>query len=256
MNTLDINCDMGEGYGPYHMGDDAALLEIVTSANIACGFHAGDPQIMSATVRGALARNVDIGAHIGYPDRAGFGRRPFQMDARELEAMTLYQLGALSGIARAAGAKVGHITLHGALGNLSFVDREIADVVHRAVKAFDPAIRILTLPGSAAARSAEEMGLAVAGIFLADRAYDDAGLLVSRKQPGSVVTDPEAIAARVRLVATEGTVLSITGKPLAADARSILVHGDTAGAVKIARLVRDTIGACGGKVAPLSQQVR
>jgi UPF0271 protein len=253
MKAIDINCDLGEGFGPYHMGDDEMLLDIVTSANIACGFHAGDPVIMGTTVRAAISRGVDVGAHVGYPDRAGFGRRPIQMDARELTAMTLYQLGALHAIAQAAGATIKHLTLHGALGNLSFVDQDVADTVHGAVKSFDPTIRILTMPGTVAERSARSHGLPVSTMFLADRAYDDQGLLVSRKLPGAVIHEPAAIEERVRMVVTYGHVTSITGKSVPVEAKSILVHGDTRGAVDIAKLVRDTVRSCGGAVTPLSQ---
>ena len=253
MKAIDINCDLGEGFGPYRMGDDEALLGLVTSANIACGFHAGDPLIMDTTVRSALSRGVDVGAHIGYPDREGFGRRPVQMNARELATMTLYQLGALQAIARAAGTSIKHLTLHGALGNLSFVDQEVADTVHGAVKAFDPSIRILTMPGTVAERSAEKFGLAVSTMFLADRAYDDQGLLVARKLPGAVIHNAAAIADRVGLVVREGSVKSITGRVIPVEAQSILVHGDTSGAVEIAQLIRDTIQNCGGIVTPLSQ---
>ena len=253
MTAIDINCDLGEGFGPYRMGDDEALLGLVTSANIACGFHAGDPLIMDTTVRSALSRGVDVGAHIGYPDREGFGRRPVQMNARELATMTLYQLGALHAIARAAATSIKHVTLHGALGNLSFVDQDVADAVHGAIKAFDPSIRILTLPGTVAERSAAKFGLPVSTMFLADRAYDDQGLLVARKLPGSVIHGPAEIADRVRQVVTEGCVTSVTGKVIPIAAKSILVHGDTRGAVDIAKLVRETILSCGGTVTPLSQ---
>jgi UPF0271 protein len=254
MNTLkvDINCDLGEGFGPYRMGDDSAMLEIVSSANVACGFHAGDPVIMDRVVRQARARGVDIGAHVGFEDRAGFGRRAISLSHLETEKMVLYQLGALHAIAKAAGHRVSHMSFHGALGNLSFVDRALSEVLVRATRAFDPSLPILVVPNTELERATERAGLRPVRTFLADRAYDEKGTLVSRKAPGSLIENLDDIAARVVQMIAEGTVRTIDGKLLTMSHESILVHGDTPRAVEIARTVRATLERLGVTVTPLS----
>jgi UPF0271 protein len=250
---LDINADLGEGFGPWRMGEDAALLDLVTSGNLACGFHAGDPLIMRRTVEMAKARGVDIGAHVGFPDRQGFGRRPMQVEIPELAAMVVYQLGALAGIARAAGARMTHMSFHGALGNMAAADRDLALPLLEAVAAFDPALTILTSSSRAIEGAAAELGLPTAISFLADRAYDDAGLLVSRKLPGAVIHERQQVLERVLRLLREGCVITASGARLPTQARSILVHGDTSGAVELARAIRAAIIAEGGEPAPLSQ---
>ncbi len=252
MRKIDVNSDLGEGFGPYRIADDEAMLGIVSSVNVACGFHAGDPTIMRSTVRAALARGVAVGAHVGFDDRAGFGRREMRLDAGELEALTLYQIGALHAFAAAEGARVMHVTAHGALGNMSFVDADVAGALAGAVKAFDPGLIVVTLPGCEAAKAAEAAGLRVARLFLADRAYDDAGLLVSRKLPGSVIEDVSAIERRVTELLTAGTIATISGGSIAAEVESILVHGDTPGAVEVATAVRRAIGAAGAEIESLA----
>ena len=250
---LDINADLGEGFGPWAMGDDAALLDLVTSGNLACGFHAGDPLIMRRTAEMAKARGVDIGAHVGFPDRQGFGRRPMQVEIPELAAMVVYQLGALAGIARSVGARMTHMSFHGALGNMAAADRDLALPLLEAVAAFDPALMVLTSSSVAIEGAAAELGLRTAVSFLADRAYDDAGLLVSRKLPGAVIHDRLAVLERVARLLREGCVITASGARLPTQARSILVHGDTPGAVELARAIRSAILAEGGQVAPLSR---
>ncbi len=250
---IDLNSDMGEGFGAYRMAEDEALLDIVSSANLACGFHAGDAVIMDRTVRMAQERGVAIGAHIGFPDLMGFGRRLMQVDPKEMEKYAIYQLGALEGIARAAGARMTHASFHGALGNLIAVDQPMADAMARAVRAFDPTLLVSSAPGTAIGRAAEAEGLRVYTKFLADRAYDDKGLLVSRKLPGAMVKDVEAVRERVARLLTEGTVVAITGEVLPMKVDSILVHSDTAGAVALARTIRAAIEAAGGTVAPFAQ---
>lgn len=250
---IDLNADLGEGYGPWRMGDDEALLDVVSSANVACGFHAGDPLIMDRTVRAAAARGVDIGAHVGFPDRQGFGRRVMQIDTAELAAMVTYQLGALAGIARAAGQRMTHMSFHGALGNLAAADAALAGPLVRAVAAFDPALVLSSSSSHAIETVAAECGLRVATTFLADRAIDDDGLLVPRKLTGAVIHDQAAVLARVRLLLAEGRVITHSGKRLALRPRSILVHGDTPGAVALARLVRDEVERAGGRVVPISR---
>lgn len=255
MMDIDLNADLGEGYGPWRMGDDEALLGVLSSANLACGFHAGDPLIMTRTVRLAAARGVDIGAHVGFPDRQGFGRRVMQIETEELAAMVTYQLGALSGIARAAGQRMTHMSFHGALGNLAAADAALAAVLVRAVAAFDPALIISSSSSVAIEGAAADNGLRVATAFLADRAYDDQGLLVPRRLPDAVIHDEAKVLARVRQLLAEGTVSTITGKQLAMRPRSILVHGDTPGALALARTLRHEIERSGGRIVPISHQL-
>ena len=250
---IDLNADLGEGFGPWRMGDDDALLGIVSSANVACGFHAGDPLIMDRTVRTALARGVDVGAHVGFPDLGGFGRRQMQMDTCELVAAVLYQLGALAGIARTAGHRMTHMSFHGALGNMAAADAELAAPLVRAVADFDPSLTISSSASRAIEEAAERCGLRVRTTFLADRACDDAGLLIPRKMPDSVIHEPERVLARVRQLLEDGTVTSYSGKKIPMRVHSILVHGDTPGAVTLARGVREVVEAH-GRVLPISRQ--
>jgi len=252
---IDLNADLGEGYGPWRMGEDEALLELVSSANVACGFHAGDPVIMERTVRTAQARGIDVGAHVGFPDRQGFGRRPMQIDSAELASFVVYQLGALAGIARAAGYRMTHMSFHGALGNMAAADAALAEPLVRAVADFDPALIVSSSTSRAIENAAARCGLRVATTFLADRAYDDEGLLVPRKLPGAVITDEAAVLKRVRRLLTEGSVLTHSGNTLAMNARSILLHGDTPGAVALARTIRGEIEAAGGRIVPISRQL-
>lgn len=187
---IDLNADMGEGFGPYRMGEDEALMQIVSSANVACGYHAGDPVIMDRTARLALANGVDLGAHVGFPDLLGFGRRPMQVDPAELSLYVLYQLGALAGIASVAGHRVTHMSFHGALGNMAAADYALAKPLVQAVAAFDRNLIVSVSTNTQIERAARELGLRVATTFLADRAYTDEGDLVSRKLPGAVIKDP------------------------------------------------------------------
>jgi UPF0271 protein len=249
---IDLNADLGEGYGPWPMGNDEALLDLVSSANVACGFHAGDPLIMQRTVERAKARGVDLGAHVGFPDRQGFGRRVMQIDTVELAAMVTYQLGALEGIARAAGHRVTHMSFHGALGNMAAADAKLADPLVRAVAAFNPELLIVSSSSRAIETAAAACGVRVATTFLADRAYGDDGLLVPRGQPGAVIHDASFVLERVQRLLRDGVVISATGKALPAQASSILLHGDTPGAVDFARKIRASIEESGGKIVPVS----
>jgi UPF0271 protein len=252
---IDLNADIGEGYGPWQMGDDEGLLEVLSSANIACGFHAGDPVIMQRTVQQAGARGVDIGAHVGFPDRQGFGRRVMQIDAQELAAMVTYQLGALAGIARAADRHMTHMSFHGALGNLVAADAALAAVLVRAVAAFDPTLIVSSSSSAAIEGAAADHGLRVATTFLADRACDEQGLLIPRKLPRSVIHDEAEVLERVRRLLADGTVLTYAGTLIPMRPRSILVHGDTPGALALARAVRREVEAAGGRVVPISKQL-
>jgi 5-oxoprolinase (ATP-hydrolysing) subunit A len=252
---IDLNADLGEGFGAWHMGDDEALLDLLSSANVACGFHAGDPLIMDHTVRLALARGVDVGAHVAYPDRQGFGRRPMQIDIAELATMVTYQLGALAGIARSAGHRMTHMSFHGALGNLAAADASVAGPLVRAVAEFDPSLIISSSSSRAIEDEAEQCGLRVATAFLADRAYDDEGLLVPRKLPGAVIHDEALVIARVRRLLTQGDIVTHSGRTLTMRPVSILVHGDTAGAVELARTIRREVENAGGRIMPISRQL-
>lgn len=250
---IDLNADMGEGFGPWTMGEDSALMEVISSANVACGFHAGDPLIMDTTVRATLAGGIDLGAHVGFPDLLGFGRRRMQVEIKELCAYVVYQLGALAGMAAVAGHRMTHMSFHGALGNMAAADAELALPLVRAVAAFDPQLIISSSSSAAIESAAAQCGLRVATTFLADRAYDDSGLLVPRGTPGAVVTEHRQVMERVAQLLQDGTVTCHSGKRLKVDARSILLHGDTPGAVALARGIRADIERQGGIITPVSQ---
>ena len=254
---IDLNADLGEGFGPWRMGDDEALLALISSANIACGFHAGDPVTMDRTVRLAATRgiDIDIGAHVGFPDLQGFGRRPMQIDPQELATQVVYQLGALSGIAQANGRRMTHMSFHGALGNLAAADGELAMVLVGAVARFDPGLIISSSASVAIERAGDHHGLRVAGSFLADRACDDEGLLVPRKMPDAVIHDADTVLARVTQLLEEGTVTTYSGRKIPVRASSILLHGDTPGAVALASAVRLRIESIGGRIVPISRQL-
>ena len=252
---IDLNADLGEGYGPWRMGEDEAMLAVVSSANVACGWHAGDSLIMDRTARLARQHGVDVGAHVGFPDRQGFGRRAMQIDTGELATMVVYQLGAMAGIAQAAGHRMTHMSFHGALGNMAAADAGLAGPLLQAIARFDPELIISSSSSRAIESAAAQCGLRVATAFLADRAYDDDGLLVPRKLPDSVIKDEAAVLARVRRLLDDGTILSYSGKALAMPARSILVHGDTPGAVALAQTIRREIEAGGGRIVPISRQM-
>jgi UPF0271 protein len=242
---LDLNSDLGEGYGRWTLGDDAAMLEVVTSANIACGFHAGDPATIDRTVRAAVERGVAVGAQVSYPDLVGFGRREIDLPPGDLTADVLYQLGALEAFAKAAGSRVRYVKPHGALYNRIVRDPVQAAAVVEAIRRYDPALPLLTLPGSAAAAAAAEAGVQAVGEGFADRAYTGEGRLVSRREPGAVLDDPGRVAARAARMATEGRVGTVDGGEVAVAVRSLCVHGDTPGAVELARAVRAALEAAG-----------
>ena len=245
MSSIDINSDLGEGYGAWAMGDDEAMLSLVTSANIACGFHAGDPAGILRTLRAAAERGVAVGAHVSYPDRVGFGRRDMDVASADLTADVLYQIGALQGLARAAGTRVAYVKPHGALYNRIAMDpRQGRDVI-AAVKAADPDLVLMGLAGSPLLDLARAEGLAVAAEAFADRAYTPAGTLVSRREPGAVLHDPGLVARRMLRLAREGTLEAVDGSTIRVAARSICVHGDSLGAVEIARELRRTLEAGG-----------
>lgn len=250
MAVIDINADLGEGFGIWELGDDLALLDVITSANVACGFHAGDPLIMRRVCAAAVERGVAIGAQVSYRDLAGFGRREMDVAPAELTAEILYQLAALDGIARTEGGRVAYVKPHGALYNRVGRDSVQAGAVADAVRAYDPSLPLLTLPGSAVRDVAD--GLTVVAECFADRAYTPSGGLVSRREPGAVVHDEEAVVRRAVRMAVDGTVVAADGSEVALKARSICVHGDTPGAVALAQSVRSALSAAGVVLEPFA----
>jgi 5-oxoprolinase (ATP-hydrolysing) subunit A len=250
---INLNADMGEGFGAYDIGDDAGLLKIIRSASIACGFHAGDPVTMQRLVTDAVAQGVSIGAHPGFNDLWGFGRRRIDMNPRELEYMIAYQIGALQGMACYAGAKVTHLKPHGALNNMAAEDLELALAIGRAIKTVDRDIIYVALAGSAMEKAGRELGLPVAREGFCDRLYDDDGNLTSRKIPGAVLHDPEVVKERVVDMVLNEEIVSRNGKPLRVRLDTLCVHGDEPSGVIVARAARQGLEAAGVRVIPLPE---
>ncbi len=245
MASIDLNSDLGESFGPWPMGDDVSMLEIVTSANIACGFHAGDPAGILTVLKEAARRGVSVGAHVGYRDLVGFGRRNMDPSSAELVGDTIYQIGALQGLARAAGTTVRYVKPHGALYNTIAHDaRQAADVIE-GIKAVDPSLILMALAGAPIVAQARAAGLTVVCEAIADRAYNADGSLVSRRLPGSVIHDPAQVAERMLRMVTEGKISTIDGVDIPLEAQSICIHGDNPAAVALARALRDTLAARG-----------
>jgi UPF0271 protein len=245
VSTVDLNADLAEGFGVWELGDDDALLGIVTSANLACGFHAGNPVGLARTCRAAAARGVRIGAQVGYFDLAGFGRRRIEVDPAELTADVIYQIGALQALARAAGSDLGYVKPHGALYNTIVEHREQASAVARAVHAVDPGLPVLGLAGSVFFDEARRLGLRTVAEGFADRAYQPDGTLVPRSNPGAVLRDPATIAERALAMVRTGSVAASDGTIIPIEMESVCVHGDSPGAVGIATAVRDRLLAGG-----------
>lgn len=251
--TIDLNSDMGEGFGPWTMGDDAAMLDIVTSANVACGYHAGDPDIMHDLSAMAKAKGVAVGAHPGFNDLWGFGRRVICGDSPAgIERMVAYQIGAFQALAGMAGHRCTFVKTHGALGNISNDDEEIALAIGRAIKAVDPSLVYVVMPGLATERAAEKLGLAMAREVFADRTYDDDGTLTSRKKAGAVIHDAGAAAERVLRMVQEGAITTVTGRKIPVAIDTICVHGDNPAAVTMARTVRGALEGAGFALAPFA----
>ncbi|RLU82316.1 hypothetical protein CTZ27_30710 [Streptomyces griseocarneus] len=246
--VLDLNADLGEGFGRWRLTDDDALLSVVTSANVACGFHAGDPSTMRRVCELAAERGVRIGAQVSYHDLAGFGRRAMDVPPDELADEITYQIGALRAFAQAAGSDVGYVKPHGALYNRTVTDAEQAAAVAAGVRRAGGALPVLGLPGSRLHEAAERAGLPVVTEAFADRAYTAAGTLVPRRTPGAVVLDPEAVVARSVRMARTGTVTALTGEEVAVRARSLCLHGDTPGAAELAGRVRAALEGAGVRV--------
>jgi 5-oxoprolinase (ATP-hydrolysing) subunit A len=248
--VVDLNADLGESFGAWRLGDDEALLSIVTSANIACGFHAGDPLTLRRACAAAVARGVSIGAQVSYRDLAGFGRREMTVPAAELAAEILYQIAALDGIARTEGGKVSYVKPHGALYHRVTRDPVQAAALAGAIAGYDATLPLLTLPAGAAVTAAADAGLAVVAEAFADRGYARDGSLVPRGQPGAMLTDPAQVAARAVAMVTGGGVESVDGTRVRLDFRSLCIHGDTPGAVTLARAVRHALEEAGARLAP------
>ncbi|MCB4457376.1 LamB/YcsF family protein [Leisingera sp. McT4-56] len=243
--TVDLNADMGESFGPWAMGDDAALLDIVSSANIACGFHAGDPDVMAQTMALARDNGVGIGAHPGFLDLQGFGRRKMHVPHGTLANMIRYQLGAARGMAQAAGTRVRHLKLHGALSNMACVDHAMARACYQAALDVDPDIIIMVLAATAMEEVVRELGCNWCGEIFADRAYNDDGTLVDRSLPGALIHDPALAGPRILQMVEEGAIITESGKRIPAPIDTICLHGDTAEAVQLAQSVRTSLTAGG-----------
>ncbi len=246
--AIDLNCDMGESFGAWTMGQDEAVLPFVTSANVACGFHAGDPQVMLATVRAAVRHGVKVGAHVALPDLQGFGRREMKLTPAEAHAFTLYQLGALDGVARACGAKLAHVKPHGALYNMAARDPALSAAIATAVAAFDRGLVLFGLAGGALVAAGRAAGLRVAEEAFADRSYEPDGQLTPRGIAGAVLSDPAAAAAQAVALATRGEVIARGGATVSLRADTICVHGDRVDAAALAGALREALAAAGLRV--------
>ena len=249
MTAIDLNSDLGESFGPWPMGQDEALMSSITSANVACGFHAGDPTVMRRTVELAKHYGVAVGAHPGFPDLVGFGRREMQASSHEVEDFVLYQVSALAGIAAAAGVKLQHVKAHGALYNMAARDRELAAAIARSTAAVDRELVLFGLPNSQLLREAERVGLKVAAEVFADRAYEPDGSLASRRKTGSVIHDRDEVVARAVRMARDREVTATDGSTIRLHGDTICIHGDTPGAADLARTVRAALTAEGISVA-------
>ena len=250
---LNLNADLGESFGPWEMGSDAEMLGIVGSANVACGYHAGDPLVMTSTAALALKHGVSVGAHPGYPDLQGFGRRRMDIPLPELEAMLIYQIGALEACARTQGVRVTHVKPHGALSNLACAERKIAEAIARAVHRLDPTLILLAPAASQLIHAGRDQGLPVVEEIFADRAYLDDGNLVPRSQPGAMIHGAEASLAHVMRMVEEQALISINGKRIPVKPQSICVHGDGADAVATARAIRTGLQAAGFDMVTIPQ---
>ena len=245
VTRVDLNSDMGEGYGPWKMGDDAALLDVVTSANIACGFHAGDADVMARTMKIASERGVGIGAHPGFADTQGFGRRRIDLSHDELANLVAYQLGAAQAMARLVGAEVRHLKLHGALANMASENAAMAEACYRAALKVDPEIIVVVLAATEMERVVRDLGCNWAGEIFADRAYNDDATLVDRRRPGAVIHDGEVAAERMLKMLAADAIITESGKHIPTRIDTICLHGDTPGAAQMAHVIRERLIAGG-----------
>ena len=245
---IDLNGDVGESFGAYEIGHDAALIPILTSANIACGFHAGDPGVMRATVALARQHGTAVGAHPGFPDLVGFGRREMNATPREVEDLVAYQIGALAAIAAAQGVRLTHVKPHGALYNMAARDLDLADAIARAIAAVDPSLALFGLPGSQTLEAAQRHKVRAVSEAFADRAYRRDGSLVPRNQPGAVIDDEQIVVTRAVAIARERVVIAADGTRVPLDVQTICVHGDTPGAAVLASRIRKALNDAGIQV--------
>ena len=243
MDTIDLNCDLGESFGAYTIGMDADILPYITSANIACGFHAGDPVVMKKTVQEAVKNNVCLGAHPGLPDLVGFGRRNMSITPEEAETYIIYQTGALTAFAHAAGTELHHVKPHGALYNMAATDDALAEAVCRGIAAVNKKLILVALSGSRMVVAAKKTGIPYACEVFADRAYSDNGTLVPRSKPGAVITDEDEVIRRAVRMVKEGTVRSLSGKDISVQADTICVHGDNPKALLFVKKIRASFAA-------------
>ncbi|KZY37705.1 hypothetical protein A3731_14650 [Roseovarius sp. HI0049] len=243
--TVDLNADMGESFGPWVMGRDADLLDVITSANIACGLHAGDWDTMAETMALAVKNGVGLGAHPGFPDLQGFGRRRMHMPPASLANLVRYQVGAADGMARAAGGRIRHLKLHGALANMASEDEDMARACYEAALSVAPDLIVMVLAGTAQEKAAQSIGCPIAHEIFADRAYNDDATLVDRSQPGAVIHDAALAGQRMVEMVREGAIITASGKRIETRIDTICLHGDTAEAVEIAKSVRQTLKDAG-----------
>jgi UPF0271 protein len=253
---IDLNADVGESFGAYTIGADAELIPTITSANVACGFHGGDPAVMRRTVRMARDAGVAVGAHPGFQDLAGFGRRDMRVTPQDAEDIVLYQIAALAGIARSEGVPLRHVKPHGALYNMAVRDGALAAAIARAVRAFDPTLVLFALPESELTRAGEACGLAVAAEGFADRSYEPDGSLTPRSHKGAVIHDTAAVVARAVRMVTEGKVTAVDGSEIGVRVQTICTHGDTPGAQELTRAIRAGLERAGVTIAPVSGAAR
>ena len=254
MTTIDLNCDMGESFGAYTIGADEAVMPSITSANVACGYHGGDPAVMRRTVGLARDAGVAVGAHPGFPDLVGFGRREMRMRPQDVEDMVLYQIGALAAIAKSEGVRLSHVKAHGALYNMAVADKALAAAIARAAAAFDPALIFFALPGSELARAANAIGLQVALEGFADRAYEPDGSLTPRSRAGAVIHDVDAVVTRALRMIVDGVVTASDGSKLEMRVDTICTHGDTPGAQSLTRALRAGLEQAGVTVAVVASK--
>lgn len=253
MKYVDLNCDLGESFGNYKCGMDEEIIPFITSANVACGFHASDPLVMQKTVKTAKENNVCVGAHPGFPDLVGFGRRNMNLSAGEITASIEYQIGALWAFCTANGMKLQHVKPHGALYNMAVKDPVIAEAICEGIAAVDKNLILLAPAGSQMVLAAKRMGLSSAKEVFADRAYEEDGSLVARSKPGAMITDEETAIARVIQMIQKGTVVSITGKEIEVEADSVCIHGDSPSALAFAKNIHKALLDAGIQIVPMSQ---
>ncbi len=252
---IDLNCDLGESFGNYTLGNDPEVIPLITSANVACGYHASDPLVMQTTIRRAKEAGIEAGAHPGYPDLMGFGRRNLAVSPEEARVYTLYQLGALDAFCRAEGIRLQHVKPHGAFYNMAAKDYALSEAICGAIRDYDPSLIVLALYGGELVKAAKDMGLRVAEEYFADRAYEEDGSLVNRRKPGAMITDEEEAIERLIRMIKERRLQAITGKDIEMKGDSVCVHGDGAKALAFVKKIREALSREGISIVPLKEIV-